>query len=609
MISMRTKMHFVLWALLILFVLSMTVGGLVGGANILDRILGKTNPATVIGVINGEEIPPEYFNSLVSQQLTQARTSGQEITDRQLEVIREQVWESIVRDFLIRDAIADMKITATDGEVLFNLRNNPPPFLMGLPAFQTEGKFDPVKYQQSINNPQGNEWIDVEQYMKHVYLPGYKLQQMLKSGAVVTDSDVQKTYIKRNVEYTVDALHITGEAMDEEFYNVTDEEIAAEYQVRKDEFIHTDQRNLKAAVWKKSPTQEDTLLVIQEGESLKNQIINGEDFVKLANAYTEDPGNRVSADSSRGGYLGWFGRGQMVTEFEEAAFNAHVGDIIGPVRSQFGYHIIKIHNRKLENNTEQILASHILLKVELGPSSKDNLRRQANLFNYDAHDFGFDAVADSTAAKVIEVTGIEDNTSYLNTIGSMRAAVRWVFSSEIGDISTVFENDDYYAVFSLESINQSGPAPLDQLYDLLKRDLERKKQRSILKSLSEEIRAKINLGTSFEAIMTEYENIEFIDSSRATLNRGFESIGRTGYLIGALLNSTKQMIVGPVQTTKGWAIVKIRDIAEIDFEDYEAQKNSIHTTLMNSQQNNFYTTWMENYKENADIEDLRKYHY
>jgi hypothetical protein len=109
--------------------------------------------------------------------------------------------------------------------------------------------------------------------------------------------------------------------------------------------------------------------------------------------------------------------------------------------------------------------------------------------------------------------------------------------------------------------------------------------------------------------MTEYENIEFIDSSRATLNRGFESIGRTGYLIGALLNSTKQMIVGPVQTTKGWAIVKIRDIAEIDFEDYEAQKNSIHTTLMNSQQNNFYTTWMENYKENADIEDLRKYHY
>ena len=136
MISMRTKMRIVLWTLLILFVLSMTVGGLVGGANIIDRILGKTNPATVIGVINGEEIPPEYFNSLVSQQLTQARSSGQEITDRQLEVIREQVWESIVRDFLIRDAIADMKITATDGEVLFHLRNNPPPFLLpSAPAF------------------------------------------------------------------------------------------------------------------------------------------------------------------------------------------------------------------------------------------------------------------------------------------------------------------------------------------------------------------------------------------------------------------------------------------------------------------------------------------
>ncbi|MEE9190540.1 MAG: SurA N-terminal domain-containing protein, partial [Candidatus Neomarinimicrobiota bacterium] len=327
MISMRTKMHIVMWALLILFVLSMTVGGLVGGANIIDRILGKTNPATVIGVINGEEIPPEYFNSLMNQQLAQARQAGQEISDRQLDAIRQQVWDGIVRDFLVRDLIEDMKITATDEEILFNLRNKPPPFLTRLPAFQTDGQFDPVKYQQAINNPQGNEWIDVEQYMKHVYLPGYKLQQMLMSGAVVTESDVLNSYIKRNVEYTIDALHITNEAMDKEFYTVTDEEVTAGYQIRKDEFRHPEQRNLRAAIWHKSPAQEDTLLVLQEAESIKDRIINGEDFAQLANEFTEDPGNRTVTDSSRGGYLGWFGRGQMVSEFEEAAFNAQIGDV------------------------------------------------------------------------------------------------------------------------------------------------------------------------------------------------------------------------------------------------------------------------------------------
>jgi parvulin-like peptidyl-prolyl isomerase len=602
-------MHLVLWALLVLFVLSMSVGGLVGGANIIDRILGKTNPAAAIGVINDEEIPPEYFNTLVSQQLTQARASGQVISDRQLEIIREQVWESIVRDLLIRDVINEMKITATNGEVLFNLRNNPPPFLSNLPAFQTDGQFDPVKYQQAINNPQGNEWIEVEQYMKHVYLPGYKLQQMLKSGAVVTDSDVHNTYIKRNVEYTVDALHITDEAMDEEFYHVTDDDIAAEYQVRKDEFMHDEKRDLRAAIWLKSPTREDTTLVLQEAGSIMDRINQGEDFAQLANEYTEDPGNRVSADSSRGGYLGWFGRGQMVPEFEEAAFNAKVGDVVGPVGSQFGFHIIKIHDRKMENDREQLLASHILLKVELGPNSRDVLRRQANLFSYDALDFGFEAASDSTVVEVIDLNDLEENASSLNTVGPMRAAVRFAFNSEVGEISPVLENDDYYAVFSFESITPAGPTPLDQVYDLIKRDLEREKQRSILKSLSDEIRAKINVGKSFDDIMAEYENIEFIDSSRATLNRGFESIGRTGYLIGALLHSTEQMIVGPVQTTKGYAIVKIRDIADINFEDYEVQKNSIRRTLINTRQNEFYTTWMEDYKAKADIEDFRHYHY
>ena len=69
MTSMRTKMHIVLWTVLILFVLSMTIGGLVGGADIIDQLLGKTNPGEAIGVINGEKIPPEFVNQLVSQQL------------------------------------------------------------------------------------------------------------------------------------------------------------------------------------------------------------------------------------------------------------------------------------------------------------------------------------------------------------------------------------------------------------------------------------------------------------------------------------------------------------------------------------------------------------
>ena len=75
MTSMRTRMHFVLWALLALFLLSMTVGGLVGGANIIDQIFGRVNPSTAIGIVNGEKIDPVYFSRNVGSRIDQIRAS------------------------------------------------------------------------------------------------------------------------------------------------------------------------------------------------------------------------------------------------------------------------------------------------------------------------------------------------------------------------------------------------------------------------------------------------------------------------------------------------------------------------------------------------------
>ena len=69
---------------------------------------------------------------------------------------------------------------------------------------------------------------------------------------------------------------------------------------------------------------------------------DGSDFSTLANIHSQDPGNRLSPDSSKGGDLGWFGKGQMLKEFETAAFKARRGSVVGPVLTQFGYHILKL---------------------------------------------------------------------------------------------------------------------------------------------------------------------------------------------------------------------------------------------------------------------------
>ena len=591
---MRTKMHIVLWAVLVLFVLSMSIGGLVGGVNIIDELLGRSNPNEVIGVVNGEKIPPEYFNELVSQQLVGLRTSGQEITDNQLDAIREQVWNGIVRDVLMQSAIKEMDIKATNEEVIFHLRNNPPTFLRSQTIFQTDGLFDPTKYLQAIDNPQGNEWAPIEQFMKYTFIPGHKVEQILRSTAVVTDTDVRNAYIKNNVDYTIEALHITKDAFNPDLYQVSDDELLQEYRKRKDEFQNPELRNLRLVQWKKSPSREDSTAVFDDATVYMNQLKNGENFNELANTYTEDPGNLVTPDSGRGGELGWFERGQMVKPFEDAAFSANVGDIVGPILSPFGYHIIRVNDKKTENEKEQVDASHILLKIEISQSTRDEIRRRAFLFSYDAQDYGFEAAVDSHTVEIMDAAGIEEGSYNITIVGRMRDAIRFAFNSDIESISPVLENDQFYAVFILDSVTPPGPDSFEEVEPVLERDLIRTKQNSLLESLASEIRDKINRGTTFTDIQSEYENIDKVDTVTATLGRGFTSLGRSNYVAGALLHATEKLVVGPLKTSQGYAIIKVLDVGVIDFEDFEIQRNSIRNNLVADLENGAYVDWMQN---------------
>lgn len=82
---------------------------------------------------------------------------------------------------------------------------------------------------------------------------------------------------------------------------------------------------------------------------LKEVKAPGANFADLAKKYSDDPGT-----AQNGGDLGFFGKGQMVKEFEEAVFNAKVGDIVGPVKTSFGFHIIKVEDRRSADKLDPI---------------------------------------------------------------------------------------------------------------------------------------------------------------------------------------------------------------------------------------------------------------
>ncbi len=387
--TMRTRMHVILWILLILFIGSMTVGGLVGGADIVNQLFGRVDESKAIAVVNGEAISPDLFYHQLEHNLEQTRIQGIELDDRALNFERDRIINQLIETSLINQEIEKRDIKVTDQEIYFELVNNPPQELRTIPDFLTDDVFDEAKYKLALQNPQGDEWRPIENYVRQS-LPRQKLFNQIRAGVHISESDVRNEYILQNVEYTVSALVIRTSRFNQPEFNPTEDDMENYFFLNPDEFHQDQQRVLSYVEWVKSPSDEDTLLAKETAQDILSRLKAGDDFAELANEFSEDPGNSTPEGTGRGGNLGWFGKGQMVAPFEEAVFSAQPGDIVGPVETDFGIHVIQVKDRRIENEEEQVLASHILLKIDMGPTTREKIKNAATQFSFDVEDYGFD---------------------------------------------------------------------------------------------------------------------------------------------------------------------------------------------------------------------------
>ena len=140
-------------------------------------------------------------------------------------------------------------------------------------------------------------------------------------------------------------LNLGIEALMEPYIDITEDEVLQYFISNKEEFDTTEQVNASHIL---VDTEEEAM-------DIKQQLDEGGDFAELAAEYSKDPSN-----AGQGGALGFFGRGQMVAPFEEAAFSMEPGEISEPVQTDFGYHIIRVEEKtegqeaKLEDVSDEI---------------------------------------------------------------------------------------------------------------------------------------------------------------------------------------------------------------------------------------------------------------
>ena len=607
--NMRSQMQVVMWTILVLFVTSMVIGGLVGGASISD-IFGQRQ-GNEVGSLNGKPILYEDFNQMVSNEINRLDAlSGKEISDEEREYVRAVVWERLLADLIVQEQIENNNIKVGDSEVLFQLQNNPPPFLQNSEAFQTDGRFDFEKYLDAVLNPSSIDWRPVEQFMQEIYLPSYKLQQYITNSISISPEDIRKNYEQRFVDYEIEVLHITKKSLEKNLIEnmlaerPTNDELTKMYQKNIDNYEMPEMRVMKYVKWPILSDANDTLRVKLEADDLMFRINNGEDFAQLANTYTEDPSNSINPYSLKGGNLGWFDKGQMVPEFDLASFDANKGDIVGPVLTDFGYHIIKIEDKRTtEDGNDQVNASHILLTIKPGRGTENNLKDTASIFALEAEEYGFFNHADSLGMEVFESNDVEKESIFINDIGVARNAVNFAFRSDVGSISEPVKNDNFFLVFYLDKIKDKTVKSLDDVREELTLKFENELTKEQIKSLAESL--GINSNTDLSNVAELNENFEYVNSVTSKLNGSFQSIGKSNFVVGALKNAKIGDLLGPLPTIRGEAFVKVLNIGLVNEADFDEKKQAIKESLIISRQNSMWSNWLQALKEESDIEDYR----
>ena len=581
---------------------------------------------TEVARVGDERITANTFRRVYQRQM-QAYTQayGGSVNQQMLKQlgVDQQILRQLIDE---RAAVAEAKrlgLTVSDAEVAQRI--------FAIPAFQQNGVFAGEQlYTQilSAQNPPLTK-AEFEDNLRQSLLID-KLRAALTEWVAITDAELQVEFTRRNEKVKAELVVFSADRMRDQV-SVTDADVAAffeshkeDYRIgerRKIKYVLVDVAQLRARVvvlpgevekyYRDNEPQYTTaeqvrashILLKTEGkdeaavkakaEALLKQVKGGADFAALAKKESEDDQSKV-----QGGDLDYFGRGRMVKEFEEVAFSLPVGQVSEIVKSSFGFHIIKVTDKKPEAKrsldevrqqiTEQLAFERAQTQATaLADQIVKDARTPADL----------ERVAKSRGLAVAE-SGLFTRDEPIAALGPAPEVSTRAFELKDGEVAGPVRVSSGLVIFSTSGQEPSKLPALGEVKERVREDALRRKAREMSQTRAAALAAefKTNFAAAAKTAGLEPKTTELVARGTAWPDAGI-SVAVDEAVFALPVGG----VSAPITTDAGTVVARVVAREEAKADALATAKETLRQELLAERKSKFYTAYMNKARERLKV--------
>jgi peptidyl-prolyl cis-trans isomerase D len=495
--------------------------------------------------------------------------------------------------------------------------------IMKMPAFQNQGNFVGTNLYQQILEQNNMTIGEFEESVRRDIIR-QKLMHILTDGIIVTPEELQKEFENRNVEAKVRYVAIDKEASKPT--SVDEKELEKYYASHKENyrkgeqrqvtytFIPADPMSVKVApeavearlnsinpeerirashILIRVPQGQDDTEARKKAEAALARINAGEDFAKVAKEVSEDP-----ESAKNGGDLGFFGRGQMVPEFDQAAFALQPGQTSGLVRSPYGFHIIRVTEKTTSNPESQRPEIEFdLRRAEADRKARDQAYKILNELR-NKKSLADVAKEHHLTLATSDFFGLGDPVPGMIVQNDFNQKV---FALKKGDFTQPYQGSGGYYIAQLTDIRPPSIPPFNEVRSRVENDYKTARADELAKERATEFFDAAKAG-DFEAVAKKAD-LKVTTTNYFKKGSTIDDTLRFSQLVQEQVfdKLAEGQTAAPIDVSGKYVVLQLIDRSDVDPAKFDQEKAQIEKELTDQKRGEFFSAYVRNL-----VDELRK---